>query len=448
MRFRGVILILLIGLFCTSVLSCEEQSQGSILSTVSQAPKVNPATVNAEPIYTLDPGKLAKAKTLTRMRILDYLGVTTWIAIALLFLLNFGVFGKLRDFARRVTLRTGLQGFIVLPLFIAILSTLPLPFEIYDQYLRRSYGLSVQTWNSWAWDWSKALLIGCVGGTLVFSLLFLIMRRSPRRWWFWTWVASIPILIIVIFITPLLLDPLFNRFQPLQKSDPSLVSQLERVVAKGGLAIPPSRMYLMDASTKVTTINAYVTGLGSSARVVVWDTALQKATPDMVLWIFGHEMGHYVLHHVRNTIVFLSLVLLLVYWSGERISRWLIARWGTRWHVRSEQDWAAFGVYALVLTVFGYVLTPCLNTYSRMHEHDADVYSMEAMHGILPDPQASGVRSFKLLGDQSLSDPNPSSWVVWFLYSHPSISQRGAFASSYNPWSPEQTPRYFKRTQE
>src|SRR5206468_12868921 len=132
---------------------------------------------------------------------------------------------------------------------------------------------------------------------------------------------------LLIVVARLILVPLFTRFEPLQKSHPELVAQLERVVTKGGLTIQPSRMFLMKASEKVTSINAYVTGLGPSARVVVWDNALAKATSDEVLWIFGHEMGHYVLRHIYLGVVFTSALLLAVYKSGDQISRWMILRW-------------------------------------------------------------------------------------------------------------------------
>jgi STE24 endopeptidase len=418
---------------------------GAAALCLSARDSVGASDHSREPIFSLPPDKLTKAKTLTRLEVFDYVGVTTWTAVAILLLLHLGVFARLRDFAVRVTRRSWLQGFIVLPIFLTILVLLTLPFELYSQNLRRTYGLSVQGWSSWWIDWLKAWLIQVLLGTLLASLVFASIRRSPRRWWFWVWLGSIPVVVLLILVAPLILDPFFNRFEPLQKSHPELVAQLERVVTKGGLTIPPSRMFLMKASEKVTSINAYVTGLGPSARVVVWDNALAKAKSDEVLWIFGHEMGHYVLRHIYLGVVFTSALLLAVYKSGDQISRWMILRWSHRWDVRSQRDWAAFGVYALVLTLFNYVLVPVVNTYSRSKEHEADVYSMEVMHGILPDPQASGVRTFKLLGTVGLSDPSPNPLVVFFLYSHPAIAERLQFAASYDPWAHSQAPRYFPK---
>ena len=141
-------------------------------------------------------------------------------------------------------------------------------------------------------------------------LLFWVIRRFPQRWWLVFWGFSIPIVLFGIFAAPYI-NLLFDKFEPLQLHNPELVARLEQVVEKGHMNIPPERMFLMKASEKVTTLNAYVTGFGASKRVVVWDTSLQKGTPDEVLFIFGHESGHYVLGHIVYGVFFSILTLLL-----------------------------------------------------------------------------------------------------------------------------------------
>src|SRR5262249_13558498 len=153
------------------------------------------------------------------------------------------------------------------------------------------YGLSVQHWASWLRDWGLSTLLTVVFGTLVLSILYALMRHSPKRWWLWFWVLTLPAEIFVIFAVPVFIDPLFDHFEPLAKQNPALVEQLERVVKRGGMEIPPSRMYVMDASAKSTGVNAYVTGFGASKRVVVWDNTLKMISPDDVLFIYGHEQG-------------------------------------------------------------------------------------------------------------------------------------------------------------
>ncbi len=268
-----------------------------------------------------------------------------------------------------------------------------------------------------------------IGGTLAISLLFAIVRHSERRWWFWFWLIALPLEVLVIFIVPVLIDPMFNHFEPLEKTNPALVQQLEQVVARSNLQIPPSRMFLMRASEKVTGLNAYVTGFGASKRVVVWDTTIQKAQPDDILFIFGHEQGHYVLNHINKGLMFSAAFLFVFLLLGFHATRWLVRRYGQRWGVRSVDDWATVGILLLLASVLGFVAEPVINSFSRVQEHHADIYGQEVIHGLVADPQATAARSFQILGEVSLDDPTPSHLEEFWFYSHPSIARREAFAA-------------------
>jgi len=248
-----------------------------------------------------------------------------------------------------------------------------------------------------------------------------------------------------VFVTPIVIDPLFNHFEPLQQSNPALVNRLERVVARGGIAIPPDRMLLMKASEKVTGLNAYVTGIGASKRVVVWDTSIAKATPDEISFIFGHEMGHYVLNHIYKGLAFAAVGLLAMFFVGFHCVQWLLARFGAAWGIAGQNDWAAFVVVMLVLSALTFLSEPIANGFSRAQEHAADVYGQEAIHGIVADPKATAEHSFQVLGEESLVDPTPHPFVEFWTASHPSIADRAAFAAAYNPWLPGQKPKYFSK---
>jgi Zn-dependent protease with chaperone function len=255
----------------------------------------------------------------------------------------------------------------------------------------------------------------------------------------------VAVVVFSVFVTPIFVDPLFNKFEPLAQSNPALVDRLEQLVHRGGIDIPPDRMFLMKASEKVTTLNAYVTGIGASKRVVVWDNSIARATPDEISFIFGHEMGHYVLNHIYRTLVFVGLLLLLEFYLGYLGVRWLLRRYGERWRVPSQNDWAALAVLLLVLSILSFLSEPIFNSYSRAQEHAADVYGQEAIHGIVADPQATAVQSFQLLGELSLTDPHPNPFVEFWTFSHPSVTRRAEFAATYNPWLEGQHPRYFQK---
>jgi Zn-dependent protease with chaperone function len=250
--------------------------------------------------------------------------------------------------------------------------------------------------------------------------------------------------VFLVFIAPIVIDPLFNKFEPLDKSNPELVSAIERVTQRGGLQIPRDRMFLMKASEKVTTLNAYVTGFGPSKRVVVWDTTIQKATTPETLFVFGHEMGHYVLRHVLIGIIATAIGLLIGLYFSYRIANSVFARLRDAWHMQQLYDWAAVPMLLLIFSVLSFVSDPIGNAVSRTLEHNADVYGLEVTHGINPEPQENAAHAFQLLGELSLSYPYPSRLVVFWYYDHPPISDRVRFAHNYDPWSNGEQPKYVK----
>jgi Zn-dependent protease with chaperone function len=193
-------------------------------------------------------------------------------------------------------------------------------------------------------------------------------------------------------------------------------------------------MFEMRASEKVTTLNAYVTGLGASKRVVVWDNTAREMTVPQTLFVFGHEQGHYVLHHIWKGIAFLAVLLLIVLYIAFRAINWLVARYGRTWDVRAVADWASLPVIMLLVAVLGLVVNPATSSFSRMLEHDADIYGLEVTHGINADSPQVAAQAFQVLGEKALAYPTPSSLEIFWLYDHPSIRDRVQFALHYRPW--------------
>jgi Zn-dependent protease with chaperone function len=233
----------------------------------------------------------------------------------------------------------------------------------------------------------------------------------------------------MVFAEPLVIDPLFNRFEPLTAHHAALVGRLEQVVARTGSQIPPERMFLMKASEKSNGINAYVTGIGRSKRYVMWDTATDRMPDDEILFIFGHESGHYVLGHIPKMLGGMLAGLLLVLLACGRLAESMIRRWGHRWQVLTLASRPGFLVLVLALSAAGVLLQPAMNTFSRHYEHEADVYGQEAIHGLVPDPQKTVVAAFNHLGEAWLEDPNPNPFIEFWVYNHPSGQPRARFAA-------------------
>ena len=396
------------------------------------------------PDYSLSPADLAKSNHLTAIHEVTHFGNEIWGIVSILLLLSLGVIGWIRDKAGALSSNRWAQGYTFLLLYLLAGFILDLPLSLYQQHLSLKYGLSVQSWGSWFGDNAKAFLLSWIIGGLLLMLLFWVIRKFPTRWWLVFWGFSIPIVLAGIFAVPYV-NLLFDKFEPLSLHHADLVAQLEQVVAKGHMDIPPDRMFLMKASDKVTTLNAYVTGFGASKRVVVWDTSLAKATPDEVLFIFGHESGHYVLGHIVIGVWVTIATLFLLLYLGYRFVNWAIARYGDKWRVPEQEDWAALAVLLLAFSLFGAVAEPFQSTFSRMDEHAADVYGQEAIHGLVADPQTTAKHAFDVLGQGSYADPNPNPLYEIWTYSHPSIGRRAAFAKAYDPWAAGVEPKYFKK---
>lgn len=390
----------------------------------------------------LPPDKLAKAIALSHWRTGLYFGETAWLVFALWLLARGGAGSAIARMAAQVSRNEWLQGLVAAPEWLLILALLELPASLAGHQVSLEYGLSVERWLPWWGDWAKSLGLTLAVGTFVLSVMYAMLRRWPRRWWIGFWAFTVAAVVAGTFVTPLVVDPLFNHFTPLAQSDPALVQQLERVAERGGLHIPPSRIFLMDASRKVTTPNAYVTGIGASKRIVVWDTTIQEESPNEILFTYGHEQGHYVLHHIPKGLAFAAVVFLVFYWVGARLVAALVRRRGAAWGVDSAANWASLGIMLLLMAALSFLADPIANTFSRHIEHEADVYGQEVIHGLIPDAQATVVHSFCSDAQLWLDDPSPNPLVEFWTYSHPSTEERAEFAAHYDPWVPGQTPKY------
>ncbi len=385
--------------------------------------------------YSLPPEKLAKSIRLSHIRNLLNITSSLWDIIFLWLLLRLRVWAALEAWVLCVTGKKWVQGLLYFAAFIVITGVASLPFAIAGQYESRAYGISVQSWMSWWGDAGKSLAVSLAIGAPVLLLFHWIVKRWPRRYWLGAWIVSLPLMLLSIFISPLVIDPLFNKFEPLTAHHAALVDKLETVVSRTGIDIPPSRMFLMKASEKYNGLNAYVTGIGSSKRYVMWDTATDRLADDEVLFIFGHESGHYVLGHIPKMIAGTVVMLFFLFWCCALAVAWMVRRFGPRWGVAALEARAGFVVLLLAINIAGFVLQPLSNGISRYYEHQADVYGQEAMHGIVADPQRTAVSAFNHLGEAWLEDPNPSPLIEFWLYNHPSVQSRAQFALGYDPWA-------------
>lgn len=432
--------VLLLFLFLPAMF-CHASAQDT-----QQAPVVSASQKSSAPTtaYTLPPDKLAQAKALYDLNgKLNVVG-TIWSFVVLLALLYLGVVAKYRNWAESTSRWSFVQALIAVPLLLLTIDFLELPLEIYSHHVSLQYGLSVQRWGSWFGDVLKGEALTLIGGVVLLWLMVLVIRKSPRLWWFWFWFPAFGLFCLLVFGAPVVIDPLFNKFEPLDQTNPRLVTSIEGLAQRAGVDIPRSRIFEMKASEKTPQLNAYVTGYGASKRIVIWDTTIQKITPEETLFIVGHEMGHYVLNHIVYGLVLGGIGLFAALWLLYLFSRWLLQRFQQRWHIRQLGDWAALPMIFLILGIFAFFSSPIDNTISRQFEHNADIYGLEVTHGINPNAQEAGAHSFQVLGEISLVYPTPNRLLVFWYYSHPPIADRVRFAHEYDPWSRGEQTKYVK----
>ena len=443
---RHFVVGFLLCLFFLSPSRLPAQGQPSDASASSQTMQAESPQQTSQDVkaYTLPPDLYEKAVKYSRAQYILYFAGFVWGVIVLLLVLAWRLAPKYRDWAERATSVRFLQAVIFAPILLLTIAVLGLPVDIYGHWLSRSYGISVQRWGSWAGDWAKGQILSFILGIILVWILYAIIRHSPRRWWLYFWLAALPILFFVIFLSPVVIDPMFNKFEPLQNTDPELVTALETVVHRAGMNIPPDRMFLMKASEKTKAVDAYVTGMGASKRVVVWDTTIQKMTVPETMFVFGHEMGHYVLNHVYKGLVFGALLAFVLLYVGFRAALWTLARCSGRWGIRSTDDWASLPVLLLWITILGFITSPVSNTFSRHIEHQADQYGLEVTHGLFPDSKQVAARAFQILGEVDLSDPDPNPFIKVWLFSHPPLAERVNFALTYDPWAEGKQPEFVK----
>jgi STE24 endopeptidase len=353
-------------------------------------------------------------------------------------LLFTGASARLRGLAARLVRGRWLP---TVALYGALLTTVMwvafLPLAWYVGYRRQhAYGLSNQSLGQWAGDWGKSVLVGAVISALVLWIPYLLLRATPRRWWLWSGLATLPLGVVALLVGPVWIAPLFDRFGPMR--DRALEARILAVAARAG--IEDSRVYEVRKSDDTRLVNAYVTGIGGTKRIVLWDTILRKLEPDEVVFVMAHEIGHFVLHHTLAVILGAALLATLSLFAVHRVAGRLIARFAPRFGFDRLADVASLPLLMLVGGAVSFVVTPAVLAYSRWQEHEADRFALE-----LTRDNHTGAMVFVRLQQENLGVPRPGLLYTLWRGSHPSLASRVEFANTYRPWETGRPLRYEHR---
>lgn len=326
-----------------------------------------------------------------------------------------------------------LQQLALLVAFVVINSVLDLPFGLYNTFVTEErFGFNKTTWGLWLKDLLLGTVVGAVLGLPIAALVLSLMGSAGAVWWLWAWVALIGFNLLILFIYPTFIAPLFNKFEPLQNTE--IQSVANALMQRCGFNA--KGFYVMDGSRRSAHANAYFTGFGKSKRVVFFDTLIEKLTTGEVEAVLAHELGHFKHKHIvqRIVLMFASSLLgfaLLGYLSQQT---WFYTALGvkplimvapltadTPAHVSNflqHNGALALILFMLVTPLFTFFFTALSSQWSRKHEFQADAYAVEQSSG-----QNLGQALLKLYNDNA-STLTPDPLYVRFYYSHPPASER------------------------
>lgn len=363
---------------------------------------VSPATFEKSKKYTLEKLKFTITARLSQIPFF-------WI---LIFRNGFNTMDYYAaHFAGLGTLSHSVLFCVFITLYFGIIA---LPYKLYSTFvIEEKYGFNKMTFGIFVADLIKSLFLASIVGLPLLYLIFKFMNFSNQFWWLWVWGALTAFQIFIVAVYPTFLAPLFNKFKPL--SDSNLHDRITELAKK--INFKMSGVFVMDGSKRSGHSNAYFSGMGAFRRIVLFDTLIKKLTPDELVAVLAHEMGHNVKKHIRNSTILSSILSLIGFYILSLLINW--PEFYQAFNVTAPSHHTALVIFALASEVFTFMLTPLMNFISRKNEYEADRFSVE-MTG---NKEAMKESLYKLALD-NLSNFTPHPSYSFFHYSHPTTIER------------------------
>jgi len=389
-------------------------------SAVAQSDLPTPDTTQS--LFPLSPERQAELESYSTFGHI-WRFISFAVGLGILALIAFtGWAAKFRDWAAKLRYELfAMWGFLAL--FLIAQYLLYLPFAIYRSFfVEHLYGFSNQSF----WGWLSEDLLGLGLQILIYIIpmvLFYTLVRRTRYWWAWFSAAMLPVVVFFVIISPVYISPVFNDFTPIE--DKQLESEILALAESVGIDNPD--VFQVDASRQSNKINAYVTGLFGTKRIVLYDTMIENFDTDEILFVVGHEMGHYVMNHVWWGTLLTMLGLVAVLWLIDRLARPLIRQFSRHLGFNELGNMASLPVVMLLANLIIFIASPISSGVSRYMEHQCDVYGMD----VTTADGLTAATTFEKLSAYNLSDPNPPAIIEFWFYSHPSLGKRIDFVTSY-----------------
>lgn len=327
----------------------------------------------------------------------------TWIVV------RWGILGRLQ--ARLGQRRPSVQAFVICLTFLIVSALLALPWNIWSEWKREvDYGRSSQPIGDFLFQSSLQTLITSLFGALFLVGLYWLMRRTGKRWWLWSGGLTALAISLIMLLSPILIEPLFNKYQPVPEGRvrAALVEMADRA------EIPRDKIFMYDGSRQSNNFTANVSGVLGSARIAISDVAMKEASLAEVKAVTGHEIGHYVLGHIWFGVLVFSLLAILLFFLADRLFPRFARLFGSDARVDEPRGIAVLG---FMVGLFALLVMPITNTLSRFDESQADDYSLRTVNE--PDAMAGA-----LVKTAEYRYPRPNPVQEFIFYTHPSVERR------------------------
>ncbi|WP_338472467.1 M48 family metallopeptidase [Niallia sp. XMNu-256] len=322
---------------------------------------------------------------------------------------------KLRDKAKTVFKKSFWQlGYYYL-IFSILMTLLYLPLNLFFFYLSHQYGLSSQSLLSALGDMGISFILHIILIVPLLWLFYWVMKKFPKKWWLVTWGASVPLMVIAMFLIPVLILPLYNEYKPLENEQ--LKAEIQELADEAGIS--NAKILEMNMSKQTNTINAMVTGIGSNMQIVIGDTAIKEMEIEEIKFVMAHEIGHYKLNHIYVGLAISLVIMFFVILGGYLLYNFLIKRFGKLWGIEGQQDIAAMPLLLLTMSLLSFIISPMMNYEIRYQEREADQYAIE-----LTQNKDAAVSAFQTLTKNIKSTGYEPTLIHFFLGTHPRITER------------------------
>ena len=306
------------------------------------------------------------------------------------------------------------QALIFFGVFAAIGGIIGIPFDLYDTFiLEKKYGFSTITWGIWITDLLKSLIISAILLSIMVSAFMAFILYLPASWWFWAWMFFTLFEIVLMWLYPVIIAPLFNKYKPIQ--DELLKEKITALIEKAGLKT--KGIFQVDEGKRSKHTNAYFTGIGKTKRIVLYDTLLASHSTDEILAVLAHEIGHWKKKHILKQLIFMISASLVLLYFIYLILGWLPLY--TAFGLKDTPVYAGLFLISLYLSAAGFFLGPVGAALSRRYEREADQIAWELMGTAGPM-----IDALKRLAKDNLANLHPHPSYVWFYYSHPPLVKR------------------------